>query len=39
MNIQDFKKRSPYRWLLEKDSHKQLKMKADAEVFATEEIF
>jgi tRNA-splicing ligase RtcB (3'-phosphate/5'-hydroxy nucleic acid ligase) len=34
--IEDFKKLSPYRWLLERN--KKMKMKTDAEIFATEEI-
>lgn len=36
MDIKDFKKVTPYRWVLERD--KSLKMKTDAEIFATEEI-
>jgi tRNA-splicing ligase RtcB len=38
MEVKDFKKISPYRWVLEKDKHKSLKMNADAEIFGTEEI-
>ncbi len=38
MDIKDFKKVSPYRWVLEKDNNKSLKMKADAEIFGTGEI-
>jgi tRNA-splicing ligase RtcB len=38
MELKDFKKVTPYRWVLEKDKHKPLKMNVDAEIFATEDI-
>jgi len=38
MVISDFMQAGPFRWVLEKDRHKYLKMNVDAEIFADAEI-
>lgn len=38
IEFNDFTKKSPFHWVLEKDKHKSLDMNVDAEVFASEEI-